>query len=272
MSKQGRNKKNGQWKGGEKWDVSGEAKQVSDKQFHMAEPLQQVPYNGGTEDATAPNRDARYPAIYGVDLEERRRQKLLSDIAGGQNAQLKAQLGNRQVMLDEGTTRWLIEEQDRIALIQQDEYFEKSAAHLFANPNDLKYLKEIKPDYWERRVKLAKWVSEAQLKIFDIMMNGVQSQEDFQFAYMLQSLDEKQKALLKEPVWNLTRIGNAGRTGKYQPGLFRKPAQPNPADRAPWSGIGGGYAGLGMGGSTRASDSLFSDGVNPGRLFSNFWS
>lgn len=271
MSKKASRNAKGQWKGGEKWDVSGDAKAVSDKQYGLSEPLKQSPLNGQPGDAglATGDQNPRYPAIYGVDLTERRRQKLLSDISTG-NGPLKAQLGNRQVMLDEGTTSWLLSEQSRAELITQDLYFEKSAAELFKNPAGLKYLQQIKPDYFERRRKLAKWVANAQLKIFDMMMNGVQSPEDFQFMYMLQSLSAEQKKLLNVPVWNLTNVGAVNDQTVYQKGLFRKPSAPDTRTNSmPWAGVGGAAAGTGvMAPGGLAGPTVMGDG---GGFFGQFW-
>lgn len=229
----------GKWQSTE-WDVSGEARATSNKQKDMSEPLMTraeflQSYNLGNAGA---DNDA-FPAVYGVNLDERRRQRLLSQITKGNDEGLKKLLGERQVMLDDKTTSWLLSEQDRLELINIDRVFEESARAqgLFANPVTLQHLQKIRPDYFKRRRQLAKWVANAQLKMFDIQMNGIQSPEDFEFDYMLKSLDKDQKLLLQKPVWMLNEVAK-GVKDEYQPGVFRQNRRPAENKNVAFAGIG----------------------------------
>jgi hypothetical protein len=232
----------GKWKGGDGFDVTGEGRQEQRAQEKAEEPLVNKPTNfsAGRMDRQANGETVTYPAVYGVDMGERKRQAILRDITlGGQTApgglDTRQLIGDRQVMLDQQTVDWLMREQDRMSLIAKDEYFERSAiaSGLFSTPHGLDYLHKIKPDYFKRRRKLAKWVANAQLKLFDIRMNGIQNQADFEFLYMLQSLDANQKRVLTKPVWLLNQLGTvAGENGAvstgpdWQAGIFTRTLMP----------------------------------------------
>lgn len=244
----------GKWKGGDGFDVTGEGKGEQRAKERAEEPLTQRATNFQTA-ANNPNvnqageRAITFPAVYGVDMQERKRQAILRDITlnqqgrGGANEgnslPTRDLIGDRQVMLDDRTVSWLMDEQDRMGLIAKDQYFEESAVKsgLFSTPHGLKYLQGIRPDYFKRRRKLAKWVANAQLKLFDMRMNGIQNQQDFDFMYMLQSLTEEQKKILTKPVWLLNSLRDVDDKPSWQPGLFTRPSQPK-AQVAAFAGMG----------------------------------
>jgi hypothetical protein len=181
--------------------VTGEAKKMAEAQMDRSEPFLEAPLKGDVES---------FPAIYGVDLKEKRRQGLLKDVAGGA---LQEQLGDRQVMLDDKTIDWIIKEQDRIYMIERDMIFEASARKqgLFDNPAGLEYLHKINPGYFSRRRKMAKWLVKTQLKLFDIAMDGVANESDFDFMLMIQSLPQEQLALIDTPAHKLSSTVYGGR-------------------------------------------------------------
>lgn len=245
----------GQWKATDGFQVGQEGKAEANERQAQAEPLVQ----GATNFDRDPTRTT-FPAIYGVDLKTRAKENLKSQIAkgsaGGAGAgALGDMLGQRQVMLDNETTDWLLQEVNRVELMKFDQYFEKCAreAGYFGTPQGLEYLKKIRPEYFKKRRKLAKWIANAQLKIFDLEMNGIQSDKDLQFSYMLQSLDNAQVQILKSPVHLLYQANTYDSTDTvtaYRPGIFARPQVPGDADRAPWAGLGttnstGGNTGLG---------------------------
>jgi hypothetical protein len=199
-----------------KWDVTGQAKQMAEAAMDRAEPFIQAPMKG---------HDESFPTIYGVDLKEKRRQKILKDISsgGGQH-----ELGKRQVMLDDKTVDWIIREQDRVYLIERDLIFENSAKNqgLFNNPAGLEYLHKINPGYFSRRRKMAKWLVKTQLKLFDIAMDGVANESDFDFMLMIQSLPRESLRLLELPVHKLTELRPDNNAGLYQKGALRKARLP----------------------------------------------
>src|SRR5690242_9204379 len=88
-----------------KWDVTGAAKKMAEAQMDRTEPFIESPLKGA---------DEAFPAIYGIDLKEKRRQGLLKSALQGD---LRAELGDRKVMLDDKTIDWIIKEQDRIYMI-----------------------------------------------------------------------------------------------------------------------------------------------------------
>jgi len=249
-------KKNGKWEQ-TSFDVTGEASaEVRHREKEQA-PLVQPKVNFGLKNPV--DTTTTWPAVYGVDLEARRREKLLRDIttgtlhAGGEQTNVGQLLGERQVMLDDKTTSWLLKEQDRLALINKDKYFEDSAhhAHLFETPHGLEYLHKIKPDYFERRMKLAKWVANAQLKLYDLAMNGIHTPADFDFAYMLQSLTPDQKAILKQPIWMLNQANTGvGTRINYSSGIFAKVLVPKRGSTANFAGVGGPGSGVAAGTSS----------------------
>lgn len=248
----------GKWKGGDGFDVTGEGRQEERAKEKMEEPLVNKPTNFGVGkpgyDTTGQRtgETVTYPAVYGVDMAERKRQAILRDITyKGQTAPgglpTRELIGDRQVMLDQQTVDWLMREQDRMSLIAKDQYFEQSAikSGLFSTPHGLDYLHKIKPDYFKRRRKLAKWVANAQLKLFDIRMNGIQNQQDFEFLYMLQSLDASQKKVLTKPVWLLNQLGSGDGEGNavdnspsWQQGIFTRSRAPKPTQVASFAGMG----------------------------------
>jgi hypothetical protein len=245
----------GKWKGGDGFDVTGEGRQEERAKEKMEEPLVNRATNFQAKQGGQRNEageSVTYPAVYGVDMSERKRQAILRDITykgqtSGSGLPTRDLIGDRQVMLDQQTVDWLMREQDRMALISKDKYFEESAikSGLFETPHGLKYLQGIKPDYFKRRRKLAKWVANAQLKLFDIRMNGIQSQQDFEFMYMLQSLDADQKHILTKPVWLLNQIGphTQGVSGgvyngpDWQSGIFTRSRAPNDGQVAAFAGM-----------------------------------
>lgn len=196
-----------------KWDVTGQAKQMAEAQMDRTEPFLEAPLRGDPES---------FPAIYGVDMKEKRRQSLLKS-ATIQGGELKAALGDRQVMLDDKTIDWIIKEQDRIYMIERDMLFEASAKKqgLFDNPAGLEYLHKINPGYFSRRRKMAKWLVKTQLKLFDVAMDGVQNEADFDFMLMIQSLPEQQIKLIDTPAHKLSSVEVTGE-GLYQRGAWRK--------------------------------------------------
>lgn len=271
----------GKWKGGDGFDVTGEGRQEERAKEKAEEPLVNKPTNfsaGRGGNRVENGETVTYPAVYGVDMGERKRQALLRDITlGGQTSAgglpTRELIGDRQVMLDQQTVDWLMREQDRMSLIAKDQYFERSAIEsgLFSTPHGLDYLHKIKPDYFKRRRKLAKWVANAQLKLFDIRMNGIQNQADFEFLYMLQSLDASQKKVLTKPVWLLNQLGSGtGETGDvsnapdWQAGIFTRSRMPRESQVASFAGMGS-VAGTGI-----------TPNANQGRLnpwsWSNMWS
>ncbi len=205
-----------------RWDVAGEAKRMAEKQMDKAEPFVQTYTKGAPES---------FPTIYGVDLKEKRRQELLTKLSSPGTAadpSLKDVLGNRQVMLDDKTVDWLIKEQDRIYMLERDLIFEANGKKqgLFDNPAGLEYLHKINPGYFKRRRKMAKWLVKTQLKLFDIAMDGVQNEQDFDFMLMIQSLSPDQRKLIDQPAHLLSSIEQkAG--GVYQEGAFRRLMLPN---------------------------------------------
>jgi hypothetical protein len=246
----------GKWKGGDGFDVTGEGRQEERAKERAEEPLVNRATNFQARADGGRNGDGEavtYPAVYGVDMAERKRQAILRDLTyKGQTSSTAALdtrklVGDRQVMLDQQTVDWLMREQDRMALITKDKYFEESAikSGLFNTPHGLKYLQGIKPDYFKRRRKLAKWVANAQLKLFDMRMNGIQNQQDFEFMYMLQSLDKDQKQILTKPVWLLNQIGPKGDDGmgvdveaSWQSGIFTRSRAPDDKQIAAFAGMG----------------------------------
>jgi hypothetical protein len=194
-----------------KWNVTGEAKRMAEAQMDRTEPFLETPLKGDVQS---------FPAIYGVDLKEKRRQGLLKDIGSGA---LQEQIGNRQVMLDDKTIDWIIREQDRIYMIERDMIFEASAKQqgLFDNPAGLEYLHKINPGYFSRRRKMAKWLVKTQLKLFDIAMDGVANESDFDFMLMIQSLPEEQLKLIDTPAHKLSSTVYSNE-GLYQKGAFRR--------------------------------------------------
>ncbi|QKE44424.1 hypothetical protein [Yaravirus sp. 'brasiliensis'] len=245
----------GKWKGGDGFDVTGEGREQERADEKAREPLMNKPTNfsvGKGGDRVQNGESVTYPAVYGVDMAERKRQAILRDITyKGQTSSTglptRDLIGDRQVMLDQQTVDWLMREQDRMALINKDQYFEQSAikSGLFSTPHGLDYLHKIKPDYFKRRRKLAKWVANAQLKLFDIRMNGIQNETDFNFLYMLQSLDESQKKILTKPVWLLNQLGSGAGEGQdvsnkpdWQSGIFTRPRVPNSNQVSSFAGMG----------------------------------
>jgi hypothetical protein len=199
-----------------KWNVVGQAKQMAEAQMDRTEPFIEAPLRGDIES---------FPAIYGVDLKEKRRQALLKEMTGPATAtNLRGRLGDRQVMLDDKTVDWIIGEQDRIYMIERDMIFEASAKKqgLFDNPAGLEYLHKINPGYFSRRRKMAKWLVKTQLKLFDIAMDGVQNESDFDFMLMIQSLPSEQLALIDTAAHKLSSTPPTSREGLYQSGAFRK--------------------------------------------------
>jgi hypothetical protein len=183
-----------------------------------------------------------FPAIVGVDLNERRRQAILSYLSSGAGQEI---IGDRKVTLDNETVDWIIKEQDRLQLIETDMYFEQSCkkAGLFETPQGLEYCRKIRPEYFERREKLAKWIAETQLKLFNINMNGIRDKDDFNFMLMYQGLNAQQKKMLELPVSMLHTMSPDIKAGLYQQGIFRKHLFPQD-----WNTPGGnaaGFAGIG---------------------------
>lgn len=257
----------GKWKGGDGFEVGHRGSAEARAKEKMEEPLVQDVVNfraeggGGAAgpdqwDVNGSNPERQtFPAIYGVDLQARRREKILSEItknqlgAGGQKTELGKMLGDRQVMLDDKTTSWLLQEEDRIALMAKDKYFEESAINsgLFSTPHGLEYLHKIRPQYFKDRRKLAKWVSNAQLKLFDLRFNGVHTPQDFDFMYMIQSLSEDQKKVLTKPVWLLNQLdAKTDPSDWFQPGIFARSRAPNDGSNASFAGMGS-WGGPGVG-------------------------
>lgn len=241
----------GKWKGGDTFDVTGEGNAEARAMENQQEPLVNKPTNFASRAANgrfatdrAGDAPDTFPTIYGVDFDERRRQAMLRDITtkqlSGQASGLGDVLGDRQVMLTDRDLQWVMNEQDRLGLIEKDRYFEKSAIEsgMFSTPHGLQYLRGIKPDYFERREKLAKWVANAQLKLFDIRFNGVKDQQDFNFMYMLQGLDESQKKILTKPVWLLNTLTDVDASPNYQPGVFARSRLPDKDQVMSFAGMG----------------------------------
>jgi hypothetical protein len=214
-----------------KWDETGAAKREAEALSKRQEPFVQSPVKG-IQDS--------FPAIVGVDLNERRRQAILSYLSGAAG---KSVIGDRKVTLDNETVDWIIKEQDRLQLIETDLYFEKSCkdAGLFETPQGLEYCRKIRPEYFERREKLAKWVAETQLKLFNINMNGIRDKDDFNFMLMYQGLNAQQKHMLSLPVSMLHQLPIDRKAGVYQQGIFRKHLFPQgwSADDGPHSAFAG---------------------------------
>lgn len=245
-----------QWKGGDGFEVGHRGSAEARAKERMEEPLvQDVTTFRRTTDGTGIGADPNgqperqvFPAIYGVDLQARRREKILADITrgqlgagGGGKTPLAEMLGDRQVMLDDKTTSWLLQEEDRIALMAKDKYFEDSAiaSGLFGTPHGLEYLHKIRPQYFKDRRKLAKWVANSQLKLFDLRFNGVHTPQDFDFMYMIQSLTADQKKVLAKPVWLLNQLdAKTDPADWFQPGIFAR-------SRAPLDGATASFAGMG---------------------------
>lgn len=236
----------GNWKGGDGFEVGNRGSAEARAKEKMEEPLVQTPTNFRKPDADEPERQT-FPAIYGVDLNARRREKILASITKGQlgsgedRGELGKMLGDRQVMLDDKTTSWLMQEEDRLALMAKDKYFEDSAIEsgLFSTPHGLEYLHKIRPQYFKDRRKLAKWVANAQLKLFDLRFNGVHTPQDFDFMYMIQSLTEDQKRILKKPVWLLnTAAADVDPKTWYKPGVFAQTRTPLDGANASFAGMG----------------------------------
>jgi hypothetical protein len=251
----------GNWKGGDGFEVGNRGSAEARAKEKMEEPLVQKPTNFRAADADEPERQT-FPAIYGVDLQARRREKILASITkgqlganGGEKGELGKMLGDRQVMLDDRTTSWLMQEEDRLALMAKDKYFEDSAIQsgLFSTPHGLEYLHKIRPQYFKDRRKLAKWVANAQLKLFDLRFNGVHTPQDFDFMYMIQSLSEDQKKILKKPVWLLnTAAADVDPGTWYKPGVFAQSRAPDDGSNASFAGMGsrdaqGNNTGAGLG-------------------------
>jgi hypothetical protein len=113
-------------------------------------------------------------------------------------------------------------------MIERDMIFEASAKQqgLFNNPAGLDYLHKINPGYFSRRRKMAKWLVKTQLKLFDIAMDGVANESDFDFMLMIQSLPETQLNLIDTPAHKLSSMPDTGDDGLYQEGALRKLALP----------------------------------------------
>jgi hypothetical protein len=256
----------GKWKGGDGFEVGSRGSAEAREMEKMQEPLVQEAITFRPKDADNAKyggSNPAYPAIYGVDLKERERQKVLAEVSrgqlsGGARSDLGQMIGDRQVMFTERDAKWLIQEQERMQLINKDAYFEESAikSGLFSTPHGLEYLHKIRPSYFRDREKLVEWVSAAQLKLFNLRFNGVQSEQDFDFMYMLQGLSEKQKSILQKPVWLLNEFeAEDDITKAFQPGLFARP-------RAPELGVTASFAGMGSKGGS---------GVGLKPAGSNFW-
>lgn len=204
-----------------KWDVSGEATQRAEAQMDKSEPFLQAPFKG---------QETAWPTIYGIDLKEKRRQNILEDAAANK-------YGNRTVVFDDKTVDWIIREQDRIYFIERDMIFEASAKtqKLFDNPAGLEYLHKINPGYFQRRRKMAKWLVKTQLKLFDIFMNGVQNEADFDFMLMIQALPAPQMRLLNTAAHRLMELNTNNEEGLYQKGAVRKAVLPEVDLAAPYA-------------------------------------
>jgi hypothetical protein len=180
-------------------------------------------------------------------------------------------IGDRQVMFTERDAKWLVQEQERMQLINKDAYFEESAikSGLFSTPHGLEYLHKIRPSYFRDREKLVEWVSAAQLKLFNLRFNGVQSEQDFDFMYMLQGLSEKQKSILQKPVWLLNEFdAQSDITKAFQPGLFARPRAPKPDVTASFAGMGSkGGSGVGL----QPAGNNFWGGIFGGRRGDTKW-
>jgi hypothetical protein len=273
----------GNWKGGDGFEVGNRGSAEARAKEKMEEPLVQKPTNFRADHADEPERQT-FPAIYGVDLQARRREKILASISQGtfsagadgqKRGELGKMLGDRQVMLDDKTTSWLMQEEDRLALMAKDKYFEDSAisSGLFSTPHGLEYLHKIRPQYFKDRRKLAKWVANAQLKLFDLRFNGVHTPQDFDFMYMIQSLSEDQKKILKKPVWLLnTAAADVDPGTWYQPGLFARSRAPEDGANASFAGMGsrdaqGNNTGAGLG--LRPEGESFWGGIFGGKAGGN---
>lgn len=288
MSKSG-----GKWKGGDGFEVGHRGSAEARAKEKMEEPLVQPVTNfrrqrdevvdddgnvvrpaGFDQDGKHDERQT-FPAIYGVDLQARRREKILSEFTknqlgnggqggdAGKKGELAQMLGDRQVMLDDKTTAWLLQEEDRMALIAKDKYFEESAiaSGLFSTPHGLEYLHKIRPQYFKDRRKLAKWVSNAQLKLFDLRFNGVHTPQDFDFMYMIQSLGPDQKEILKHPVWLLNQYtAEVGADSWFKKGLFARSRAPDAQVNASFAGMGS-RSGSGVSAKTSSSGSNFFGGI-----------
>jgi hypothetical protein len=194
------------------FDVSGDAVKETERLAKRQDPFQ-VGYS---------KLDPRsFPAVYGADLGERRRQKVLND--------LQTAFPLRQQMLDDKTVDWLIKEQDRLSLIQQDLIFEKTAIRqgYFRTPQGLDYLHKIRPGYFDRRGKMAKWIMRTQERLYNIKMNGVRDEEDYQFTVLISGLTPDQQRLINRPIHELNRLPQDTYGLSYIPGIFRRAALPN---------------------------------------------
>jgi hypothetical protein len=219
-----------------KWDVSKEAKRVAEENMDKSEPFIQQPIVG----------DGKFwPAIYGAPLQERKREQILRDVTSGA---LSKQLGNRQVMLDDDTIKWLMAESDRIALIESDLLFERYAKEqgLFKSPSDLAYARKIYPGYFERRDKMAEWLSATQMKIYQVRSRGVQSEDEFRFSLLIAALPAHSQRMINTPVHELMNLSSETfDDGLYQKGAVRQVLLPtwdksssSERQQVPFAGIG----------------------------------
>jgi len=204
------------------WDVTSEARgQVSQHEKAM-EPWVQTPIN--LEGQTT------FPAIYGADLQERKRQMLIS--------KLKTATG-RDVMLDDRTIDYWLGEEARLFLVDRDMKFaeECRAKKYFETPMGLEYAHKINPGYFQRQVQLMKTVAPMQLKLAMVRMNGIQTEEDWKFVNWYNSLTPQQRGFLDRPVHLLNQTPYT-ENAKYQKGLLGKLFQPNPNYEIPFGGLG----------------------------------